>query len=166
MTLPRQPAGIVDDRTDRRFLRLRSPPHGTLGCSTVGRAEHCSGMGCARISCLARLSWQLLRSILFWILNSPTGAGQTCRHVYLLRKADEVATLALLSRFVVDRTISVVSVRFNTLLCMHVFFHTKLHMMRRVVRLPVYDLRNVRGQQRLAHFAFMPIAVIVTRQVS
>jgi len=78
--------------------------------------------------------------------------------------ADEVGTAALLSRFVFDRTISVVAVRFNTLMCMHVVFHTKSHMMRRVVRFPVYDLRNVGGQQRLAHFTFMTIAVIVTRQ--
>src|SRR5215831_19164856 len=55
--LPRQRAGIVDGRTGRQFLHLRSPPHGTLGCSTLGRAEHRSGMECARISCFAGLSW-------------------------------------------------------------------------------------------------------------
>src|SRR5215469_2946454 len=54
--LPRQRAGIVDGRTGRQFLHLRSPPHGTLGCSTLGRAEHRSGMECARISCFAGLS--------------------------------------------------------------------------------------------------------------
>src|SRR5215469_6104489 len=101
MTLSRQPAGIVDDRTGRRFLRLRSQPHGTLGCSTVGRAEHCSGMGCARISCLAGLSCQLLRS-LFWISIHR----QARPLVYHLKMADEVGTAALLSRFVFDRTIS------------------------------------------------------------
>src|SRR5262249_7542412 len=71
--LPRQPAGIVDDRTGRQFLHLRSPHHGTLRCSTVGRAEHCSGTGCARISCLLVYHRQLLLSILFWILNSLPG---------------------------------------------------------------------------------------------
>lgn len=62
----RQRAGIVDGRTGTQFLHLRSPHHGTLGCSTVGRAEHCSGMECVRISYFAE-PLQLLRSKLFWI---------------------------------------------------------------------------------------------------
>jgi hypothetical protein len=53
--LPRQRAGIVNDRTGSQSLHLRSPHHGTLGCSTVGRAEHCSGIECARISYFAGL---------------------------------------------------------------------------------------------------------------
>ena len=72
--LPRQRAGIVGGHTGRQFLHLRCPHHGTPGRSTLGLAEHCRGMECARISCFADLSCQLLRSILFWILNFLTGA--------------------------------------------------------------------------------------------
>jgi hypothetical protein len=75
--LPKQRAGTVDGRTGRQFLRLHSPPHGTLGCSTLGRVEHCKGMGCARISCFAGLSSQLLRSIL---LDSIPWQGAPSRH--------------------------------------------------------------------------------------
>ena len=77
---------------------------------------------------------------------------QARRHVCLLRMADEVGAATLLSRFVFDRTISVVAVRFNTLGYMHVVFHTKSHMMRRVVRFPVYDLRNV-GDSNVLHIS-------------
>src|SRR5262245_32190943 len=55
--LPIQRAGIVDGCTGRQFLRLHSPPHGTLGCSTLGGVEHCRGMECARISGFAGFSW-------------------------------------------------------------------------------------------------------------
>lgn len=72
--LPRLRADIVDDRTGRQFLHLRFPHHGTLGCSTLGCAEHCSGMECERISCFPGLSWQLLDRYYSGFSNSLTAA--------------------------------------------------------------------------------------------
>jgi len=58
---------------------------------------------------------------------------QARRHVCLLKMADEVGTATPLSRFVFDRTISVVAVRFKTLPCVHVIFHNKWPTTRHVV---------------------------------